>query len=108
MEQLPFHFHRIPVGIDNCYLLCGSKNILIDGGAPGHLDGFVNGIKQAGVDPKSVELIILTHGHADHIGSLNEIQERTGTRIAVHKDDHHWVGSGQPVLLLELLRGAEP
>jgi glyoxylase-like metal-dependent hydrolase (beta-lactamase superfamily II) len=98
MAQLPFHFHRIPVGIDNCYLLCGRKNILIDGGAPGHFDGFVNGIKQAGVDPKSVELIILTHGHADHIGSLNEIQEQSGARIAIHKHDQGWVGSGQPAL----------
>ena len=33
MKRSAFHFHRIPVGITNCYLLCGEKIILIDGGA---------------------------------------------------------------------------
>ena len=34
---MSFSFHRIPVGIDNCFLLRGERTILVDSGAPGGL-----------------------------------------------------------------------
>lgn len=35
----------------------------------------------------SVKYILLTHGHFDHIMSLDEIAEATGARILIHKGD---------------------
>ena len=98
MKQMSFHFHRIPVGITNCYLLCGEKIILIDGGAPGHVKDFMRGMDRVGIPPGDIDLIVLTHGHADHIGSLHSIQEMTGAKIAVHRSDLVWVESGLPPL----------
>ncbi len=63
---MSFSFHRIPVGIDNCFLLRGERTIPVDGGVPGGLNSFVNHMKQLHVDPKQIELIFLTHGHWDH------------------------------------------
>jgi len=39
-----FTFHRIPVGICNCYLLRGERTVLIDAGAQGSINPM--GIKQ--------------------------------------------------------------
>ena len=38
---MAFSFHRIPVGICNCYLLRGERTVLIDGGALGGMPSFV-------------------------------------------------------------------
>ena len=34
-----------------------------------------------------IKLIVLTHGHGDHIGALMEVKKATGTEVAVHGDD---------------------
>jgi glyoxylase-like metal-dependent hydrolase (beta-lactamase superfamily II) len=93
-----FIFHRIPVGIDNCYLLRGNRTVLIDGGAPGGYKDFVRGIQELEIDPREIELILLTHGHADHIGSLYEIQKLTRAKVAIHRAESGWVQSGNPHL----------
>jgi glyoxylase-like metal-dependent hydrolase (beta-lactamase superfamily II) len=93
-----FVFHRIPVGINNCYLLRGNRTVLIDGGAPGGYKDFVRGLQELEIDPREIELIVLTHGHADHIGSLYEIQKLTKAKVAIHKADSGWVQNGNPPL----------
>ena len=37
---MTFSFHRIPVGICNCFLLRGERTVLIDGGAEGNVKAF--------------------------------------------------------------------
>jgi glyoxylase-like metal-dependent hydrolase (beta-lactamase superfamily II) len=91
-----FSFHRIPVGICNCYLLRGEKTILIDAGAQGSVKAFSRGMSQLGVDPKEISLILLTHGHWDHIGSLHPIQQLSGAKVAIHHRDQAWVETGKP------------
>lgn len=91
-----FSFHRIPVGIDTCCLLKGERMVLVDGGAPYGLNSFVRGIKQLNIDPKRIELIVLTHGHWDHIASLSGIREITGAKVAIHHRDQAWVETGTP------------
>ncbi|MBK8781968.1 MAG: MBL fold metallo-hydrolase [Anaerolineales bacterium] len=93
---MTFSFHRIPVGIDNCFLLRGERTIFVDGGAWGGLSSFQNGLKKLNVDPKEIELIILTHGHWDHITCLSDIQRMTGAKIAVHGRDQFMVETGEP------------
>jgi len=93
---MAFSFHRIPVGICNCYLLCGEQTILIDSGAEGNVKAFVRGMAALGVDPKEISLILITHGHWDHIGSLYPVQQLTGAKVAIHHKDRHWVESGRP------------
>lgn len=95
---MTFNFQRIPAGICNCYLLRGEKTVLIDGGAPGGLGEFKRGLERLGVDPREIALILLTHGHADHIACLNAIQQMSGARVAVHQNDRAWVESGRPAL----------
>ena len=48
------------------------------------------------LNPKDIRLIILTHGHWDHIGSLHPIQQMTGAQVAVHRFDQPWLENGRP------------
>jgi hydroxyacylglutathione hydrolase len=93
---MSFTFHRIPIGICNCYLLRGERTILVDAGAQGGFPSFIKQMKKLGVDPKEIDLILLTHGHWDHITCLKQIQDACGAKIAVHHKDQFMVETGKP------------
>lgn len=65
--------------------------VLIDGGAPGTVRDFLKKIEFLSMDPKEVALIILAHGHWDHIGSAKEIKEATGAKIVMHENEKDWL-----------------
>jgi hydroxyacylglutathione hydrolase len=93
---MTFSFHRIPVGICNCFLLRGERTILIDAGALGGMPAFVSRMKELRVDPKQIDLILLTHGHWDHITNLSNIREMSGAKVAIHGRDQFMVETGEP------------
>lgn len=50
--------------------------ILFDTGGPGSADTIFKSIKAAGLEPKEIKAICLSHWHGDHTGSLAQIVER--------------------------------
>ena len=44
---------------------------------------------------KKATTLILTHGHIDHIGSLKDIKEYTGAKVAIHRLDKECVERGE-------------
>jgi glyoxylase-like metal-dependent hydrolase (beta-lactamase superfamily II) len=96
---MTFQFQRLQLGITNCYLLRGeTMTVLVDAGAPGSLDNFTCGLQNLEIDPKEIGMILLTHGHMDHIGVLADIRRLTNAQVVVHEGDRAWVESGQPAL----------
>lgn len=77
----------IPLGFDTCYVLRATGVIAIDAGAPGKGRQFARGLAHAGIQPSDVRLIVLTHGHWDHVGSAGEIKALTGGTLAMHQAD---------------------
>jgi len=71
----------VTLGINHCYIVHG------DGGAPGKAKDFTKAMEEIPVKTQDIKLIILTHGHFDHIGSAKEIKEITGAKIAMHRLD---------------------
>jgi len=76
--------HPILLGIDRCYIIQAEGIIMIDGGAPKKGKAFLSAIEALSIKPEDIRLMVLTHGHWDHIGSAKEIQDLTRAKIAMH------------------------
>ena len=83
--------HPIKLGVARCYVLRAEGTILIDGGAPKQARNFMKGIETLSIKPEDIQLIVITHGHWDHIGSAKEIKEITGAKIALHRNEKDWL-----------------
>ena len=70
---------------ENTYLLGdekSSKCAIIDPGAT--LSDILSRVKKRNL---TVEYIILTHGHADHIGTVKKLKEETNAKIVAHENE---------------------
>lgn len=56
--------------------------MIIDPGA--EADEILKSVKELGID---IKLIVLTHGHIDHIDALKQVKEATRAEAAIHADD---------------------
>lgn len=76
---------RLVVGVlqTNCYILSDGKfSVVIDPGAePERILGRIKSLKS------EVKAILLTHGHFDHIGGVNEIKNATGAEVIAHEKE---------------------
>lgn len=59
------------------------------------IDPFINGNEQCDLDPDTVEadVIILTHGHNDHVGDTVQIAKRTGAQVVALNELAVYLGS---------------
>ena len=89
--EMTLRIHPIALGFDQCYVVQSEGIIAIDAGAPGKGRKFEKGLEKAGIKPEDVKLILITHGHWDHIGSAREMRELTGSAIAMHDCDTPWL-----------------
>ncbi len=58
--------------------------IMIDTGAGRSARTLVRNIEGAGLDPKKISTVILTHCHIDHIGAAPYFRENFGCKLAAH------------------------
>ena len=72
----------------NCYLLTDDvtgKTAIID---PGFISAeLTSAILTANADVENVKLILLTHGHFDHIMGVAEIKKLTHAKVCIYSDD---------------------
>lgn len=79
--------HAIRVGVDNVFLVRERGTILVDGGQPGMFPLLARGLRRAGITPRDVGLIVLTHGHWDHVGCAAKAKALTGAKLAMHASE---------------------
>jgi glyoxylase-like metal-dependent hydrolase (beta-lactamase superfamily II) len=65
----------------NAYLVHEDDGLtLVDTALPGSADGLISAAEDLG---GQIQRIALTHGHQDHVGSLDALHERLGTQVEV-------------------------
>lgn len=73
----------------NCYIV-GSEatreGMIIDPGADA--GKILETVNKLGLN---IKLIVLTHGHIDHIGALKEVREATGAEVCIHTADSRFI-----------------
>lgn len=81
-----------PVSFEsNSYLLCeGNEAILVDAGADP--DRVEEALATRGL---TLSAIVLTHGHFDHILSVDLLRERYGAPVLIHAADAELLGDGE-------------
>ena len=84
----------ISFGYVSAFLLKGDKIILVDAGVPGQRERFLKGLAATNTQPEEIDLLLLTHGHIDHIGLAKEIVDLSGAQTAIHNQERDWLGSG--------------
>jgi hydroxyacylglutathione hydrolase len=86
---------RIPMLSSNAYLVANGKQaILIDCGMKKKERKILAALEQMKIAPRDIQLIILTHTHYDHCGSLKALQQITGAKVLVHKAEAQCLEEG--------------
>jgi glyoxylase-like metal-dependent hydrolase (beta-lactamase superfamily II) len=80
----------------NVYLLAGEKLTLVDAGFKGRATHILRAARKLGYSPSDIDEIIITHHHADHVGSLARLKEITGARIVAHPADAPYIDGRLP------------
>jgi glyoxylase-like metal-dependent hydrolase (beta-lactamase superfamily II) len=80
-------------GLYNVTVVKGARAILVDTGPPGSFDDLAAGLESAGVHPKDLALVVLTHGHSDHAGNARALQ-KLGVPVLAHEGDHELLVHG--------------
>ena len=80
----------------NCYIVCdkiANKAAVIDPGFEG--PRIVAALEDTGCE---ADLVILTHGHFDHVSAVREVLEKTGAKLAAPAEELHLLQSGEESL----------
>jgi hydroxyacylglutathione hydrolase len=86
---------RIPMGTSNAYLVANKGHaILIDAGMKKKEHKVIVALRRMNISPHDIKLIILTHAHYDHCGSLKALKDITKARILVHEAEAECLKQG--------------
>lgn len=70
--------------VNNWLVSSNAGYILIDTGYPGGFPRFLKRLQKAGIQPKDIRYVFLTHAHDDHAGFLNEVLAATKAAVILH------------------------
>ena len=80
----------------NVFLLVGDNLTLVDTGFKGRSTQILKGVRRLGYSPADIANIIITHHHADHVGSLAELKKITQARVMAHPADAPYIDGRLP------------
>jgi glyoxylase-like metal-dependent hydrolase (beta-lactamase superfamily II) len=84
----------VALGFCQCYVLKARGVVAVDAGAPNKGRHFARALERASIAPEQVRLIVMTHGHWDHVGSAGQLKQLTGAKLALHEREVGWLEKG--------------
>ena len=69
-------------------------HILIDGAMPPSAALVEASIRKLGLKPEEIRILLITQGHADHVGTLAHFKKLTSAQVAVMAPDDELLASG--------------
>jgi glyoxylase-like metal-dependent hydrolase (beta-lactamase superfamily II) len=73
---------RLSVASANVFVVeQNGKRLMIDAGNPGDEIEYERGMREHGIDPASLDYLLLTHAHTDHAGTAAYFKETYGIRV---------------------------
>jgi len=87
----------ITLGMVKSFILPGERSVLVDAGTPRTAGKILAGLERHGEKPNRVSLVLITHTHMDHVGSLGELRKAIAAPIAVHRLDAESLRQGAGV-----------
>jgi len=107
-----FHcIYRFGAGLahSNMYLVeCGGPSVMFDTGWPESTDYVLKQLEHISVDPMSVEAIIVSHPHSDHVGNIAQMKALIGCQVIAEERDAWVLETGDPVASWMGLRSSDP
>jgi len=100
--QLPISMPGL--GHVNCYALLDDEGAaLVDPGLPGSptWKALQDRLKQAGLRPKNVHTIVVTHSHPDHFGGATRFVKESGAKVIGHRNFRFGMPQDKPEVSVE-------
>ncbi|MDI9619497.1 MAG: MBL fold metallo-hydrolase [Candidatus Nezhaarchaeota archaeon] len=75
----------------NSYIIDNEVRILVDPGHQEHIKDLIELLSEDGFTLRDVDLIIVTHAHVDHCGSVRVLQNELNVRVAMHEAEREYL-----------------
>jgi hydroxyacylglutathione hydrolase len=85
----------IGLGFVRAFLVRGTRDVLVDAGVKGSGPRLRAALERLGTGLDRLALVVVTHGHLDHIGGLAEIAPSVACPVAVHRGDAELLRAGR-------------
>ena len=85
----------LPLGFANAFIIRGRATIMVDTGIHVRKEKYLQLFAAHEIDPRSIQLLIVTHAHADHFAEANVIKEMTGAPLLCHKKAAQFLLAGK-------------
>lgn len=79
--------YRVNDRFSNVYALDLGKLVLVDTGTKGAAPRIRSALRELGKEPEDVAVLLLTHHHADHIGTAAAWQRETKAQVSISRID---------------------
>ncbi|MBU2699992.1 glyoxylase-like metal-dependent hydrolase (beta-lactamase superfamily II) [Sporomusaceae bacterium BoRhaA] len=76
----------ITLGISNLFLVRDKGLLLVDTGTDATREKYVELFSKLKINPRDIDLIVISHGHSDHFAHVHELKELTDAPVLCHKN----------------------